>query len=647
MLLVSFVALAQQNDSLLLQEVTITSSRFEQFNTGIKTQTIDSVSSIAYQTQSLSDLLGANSQVFIKSYGPGLATSSFRGAGATHTAVLWKGFNLQNPMLGEVDFSLFNVDAAEKVTIEYGGNGALFGSGAVGGIIQLQSAAKYQSGLHASVGLQVGSYEHLRKQTAISYGNARWYSTLNLQVGSYEHLRKQTAISYGNARWYSTLKWFELDAQNNFTYTNTFLANKPRTRLANAQLKQTGIVNEHYVKLSNNQELNINLWYQFADRNIPPTMSVPLQKSFQQDESYRITAEWKLKKQLVEWMLRSAYFDESINFQDPSNNFMNGNNQSKTHITEIETRIRMHENHYLNVGVNNTYSIAFSTGYGGWKDLNRTSLFASYKTQEFIKHITSTISLREEGVNNTFTPIIPSIGLEWQAQKSIKVFGNISRSYRVPTLNERYWITGISQNLQPETGWSEELSVTIKKRLHDVNTSITLTGFNRTISNWIMWQPIGANWAPQNIKSVWSRGLELNGALSATFQKIALSYTGNLNFILSTNNQTALSNDAAINKQLIYVPRVTQQHVLTAVYQKIFLTYNQQYTGIRFISTDNNQWLDDYQLASLAMGKTFSIKQYSIVWSAQIQNLYNLSYQAIADRPMPGRHFFTTITIKL
>jgi iron complex outermembrane receptor protein len=141
--------------------------------------------------------------------------------------------------------------------------------------------------------------------------------------------------------------------------------------------------------------------------------------------------------------------------------------------------------------------------------------------------------------------------------------------------------------------------------------------------------------------------LELNGALSATFQKIALSYTGNLNFILSTNNQTALSNDAAINKQLIYVPRVTQQHVLTAVYQKIFLTYNQRYTGIRFISTDNNQWLDDYQLASLAMGKTFSIKQYSTVWSAQIQNLYNLSYQAIADRPMPGRHFFTTITIKL
>jgi iron complex outermembrane receptor protein len=150
MLLLSFVALAQQNDSLLLQEVTVTSSRFEQFNTGIKTQTIDSVSSIAYQTQSLSDLLGANSQVFIKSYGPGLATSSFRGAGATHTAVLWKGFNLQNPMLGEVDFSLFNVDAAEKVTIQYGGNGALFGSGAVGGIIQLQSAAKYQSGLHAS-----------------------------------------------------------------------------------------------------------------------------------------------------------------------------------------------------------------------------------------------------------------------------------------------------------------------------------------------------------------------------------------------------------------------------------------------------------------------------------------------------------------
>lgn len=620
MLLSGFVAIAQQEDSLLLREVTVTSSRFEQFSTGIKTQTIDSVASIMYRTQSLADLLGAQSQVFIKSYGPGLSTSSFRGAGAAHTAVLWKGFNLQNPMLGEVDFSLINVDAADKVSIQYGGNGALFGSGAVGGIVQLQSSAKYSSGIHASVGTQLGSFESVRKQASLSYGNKKWYTSV---------------------------KWFQLDAQNNFTYINTFLADKPQTKLTNAQLKQTGFINEHYVKLAPNQELSINFWYQYADRNIPPTMSVPQQKAFQQDEAYRTTAEWKLKRNKVEWMIRSAYMDETINFQDPANTFLNGNNQSKTNITEAESRIRLHEKHFLNVGVNNTYSIAFASGYGGWKDLNRTSLFASYKTQGLVKNVISTLSIREERMASTLTPIMPSAGVEWQATKWMKVFGNVSRSYRVPTLNERYWITGITTNLQPETGWSEELSITLTKQYKAVSTQLTVTGFNRTIQNWIMWQPIGANWAPQNIKSVWSRGLEGMGTVMVPLGKLQFAYSGGVNLVLSTNNQTALANDASIDCQLIYVPRVTQQHQLTATYGKAFLAYSHQYTGIRFITTDNTQSLDDYQLASLSAGKTFTWKQYSLVWSAQVLNLYNISYQAIADRPMPGQHFLTTITIKL
>ncbi len=620
MLLCCVVARAQQGDSLLLREVTVTSSRFEQFSTGIKTQTIDSVAGIMFRTQSLADLLGAQSQVFIKSYGPGLATSSFRGADAAHTAVLWKGFNLQNPMLGEVDFSLLNADAADKVSIQYGGNGALFGSGAVGGIVQLQSFAKYNSGFHASAGTQIGSFESVRKQASVSYGSKKWYTTM---------------------------KWFKLDAQNNFTYTNTFLADKPQTKLTNAQLKQTGFMAEQYIKLTPLQELNINFWYQYADRNIPPTLSVPLQKAFQQDEIYRTTAEWKLKRNRTEWMIRSAYLDETINFQDPTNTFLNGNNQSKTNITEAESRIRLHEKHFLNIGVNNTYSIAFSRGYGGWKDLNRSSLFISYKTQSVIKNVTTTLSLREERVSGTFAPIMPSIGAEWQVAQWLKVFGNVSRSYRVPTLNQRYWISGVNHNLQPETGWSEELSVALNRTFKTVRTSITLTGFNRNIRNWIVWQPALLDWAPKNVKSVWSRGLEGMGTIQVPVGKVQFKYIGSVNLVVSTNSETILLDDGSLDKQLIYVPRVTQQHQFTATYRNAFMAYGHQYTGIRFTATDNTQWLDDYQLASVSAGKMFTWKQYNLVWSAQVLNLYNVSYQAIADRPMPGRHFLTTITIKI
>jgi iron complex outermembrane receptor protein len=467
------------------------------------------------------------------------------------------------------------------------------------------------------------------------------------QLGSFSNIRKQASVTYGGAQCFTAIKWFAQDAQNNFTYTNTFLPDKPQATLSNAQVKQTGFMIEQYGKLSANQELNVNLWYQYADRNIPPTMSVPQQKAFQQDEAFRTTAEWKLKRLTREWMLRSAYFDERIYFQDPGNTQLNGNNHSKTSVTEAEFRAPLGNHHLLNVGVNNTYTIAYSTGYEGWKDINRTSVFVSYKTLELIRKVTTTLSVRQEKVAAEWAPVMPSLGMEWRVINGCKLMGNVSRSYRVPTLNERYWITGVSTTLQPETGWSEEISLVLTPSIKKIQPGITLTTFNRNLQNWIVWQPVGANWAPQNIKSVWSRGLEGRFTVSIPVQKLVLNYSGNINWVLSTNNQTALSGDASIDKQLLYVPRVTQQHQLTATYGQSFVAYSHQYTGIRFITTDNSQWLNDYQLASVSVGTRFYYKQLQLVWSAQIQNLYNKSYQAIADRPMPGRHFFITLTLTL
>jgi hypothetical protein len=78
-----FAAAQSVSDSLSLQAVTVESTRFTQFNTGSKSSSTDSILSIPFRTQNLSDLLASQSQVFIKSYGPSLATASFRGSLAT------------------------------------------------------------------------------------------------------------------------------------------------------------------------------------------------------------------------------------------------------------------------------------------------------------------------------------------------------------------------------------------------------------------------------------------------------------------------------------------------------------------------------------------------------------------------------------
>src|SRR5665213_1406037 len=117
-----------------LPVVEVSSSRLNTFASGNKSETFDSTLLNHYSTGNLADLLANESQVFIKSYGLGsLAMSSFRGAGAEQTAVLWNGFNLQSPMNGLLDLSLVPINFMDEVRLQYGGAGALWGSGAVGG----------------------------------------------------------------------------------------------------------------------------------------------------------------------------------------------------------------------------------------------------------------------------------------------------------------------------------------------------------------------------------------------------------------------------------------------------------------------------------------------------------------------------------
>ena len=57
-----------------------------------------------------------------------LSSISFRGTGASHTAVLWNGINVNQPTIGQSDFSLFPVLAFNKVKVVYGSSSSKFGA---------------------------------------------------------------------------------------------------------------------------------------------------------------------------------------------------------------------------------------------------------------------------------------------------------------------------------------------------------------------------------------------------------------------------------------------------------------------------------------------------------------------------------------
>ena len=74
----------------------------------------------------------------VQSGSRGKAASIFlRGTNSSHTLVLWNGVELNDPNLGGFDWSTLALDGVERVEVVRGPYSALYGSSAVGGVVQL------------------------------------------------------------------------------------------------------------------------------------------------------------------------------------------------------------------------------------------------------------------------------------------------------------------------------------------------------------------------------------------------------------------------------------------------------------------------------------------------------------------------------
>jgi iron complex outermembrane receptor protein len=599
-----------------LADITVQSNRLTHFTSGNKIQKIDRLTLQSSQANNLADLLSVHSQVFIKSYGLGsLATPALRGTGASHTAVLWNGFNLQNSMNGNVDFALLPVFLLESVEIQYGGAGALFGSGAVGGAIHLNNSAEFAKGF--SLQAQVGT-------------------------GSFGSFQQGIKLKISKKNFVTGLKLFNQTAENDFPFVNTAKFGKPTEKQANSAFKQYGFVQDNYLKINAHQRIDFQIWYLNADRQIPPTLTTIASQSSQQDESLRLSSNWSYKRSKMSYFVRSAFFKEKLIYQEPDIQLF-AVSKASTWIGEVESKIQLSPHQLLNVGVNHTYFQAETDGYRAGKLQHRTALFFSYKINNPKDTWNAVISLRKELIDSYFAPFTPSLGLEGILGKNWIFKGNFSKTYRVPTFNDLYWQGGGNPNLRPESGWSGEISMeyapSSKRVSYERNIQFTI--FNSLIDSWIAWLPNAqGRWSASNVLKVWSRGLEIVGKYQLDFQEIKINTRFSYNYVISTNEKVGEGNENSLYQQIIYVPKHTAQGNISLVYNSLQVIYNQTFTSERFTTADNSQRLPFFSLGNLSIHQ--KIKQFSL--QIQVNNLWNVSYQQIAFRPMPMRSFQAVIT---
>jgi vitamin B12 transporter len=618
------IVTAQKHASLIdttisLKEFTVISEKRQQFAVGQKKEVFDSLQKMPLISSNLAELLEAQSRVFIKSYGSGsLATSSIRGGSANQTAVLWNGFNLQHPMHGVLDMSLIPGIIIDDISINPGSSSALWGSGAVGGNVSINNTP--------------------------AFGNGFAFKNITT-AGSFGDYRQQNKIHYSNQKFSNNTSLFYHQAKNDFVFINSSLAEQSEQRQTNSEFLQKGFLQENYFLINSSQLLSLRLWYQDADRQIPPTMLQNSSSANQKDQSLRAAASWEKKSEKTDLIIRSALFNEYLLYSDEIFG-INSTSRAISSIFEAEFFHRYSNTQNFHFGINNIYNIARSEGYSFSPTQHRMAAFGSWRMSDKRNVFRMSWNLRQKIADGKAVPLTPSAGLELKLMKPLLLKINGGRSYRLPTFNDLNWSPGGNPNLLPESGWNQEVGMVLSGK-NKFTYSIELTAFNRHIDNWIIWLPQDGFWTPQNLMKVWSRGTEGSFNLEYSSGKYLLRWNAITNYVISTNEKAKTENDVSIGKQLIYTPMYSGNSNFSLLIKNFHIQYNYMYTGYRYISSDNSEFLEPNHQHNIYAGQTFKLKESSGTLFFRVNNIFNTQYQAIAWRPMPGRNYQTGIIINI
>jgi iron complex outermembrane receptor protein len=607
-------------DTIAIEGIVV-NSKLQRFSSSLSLKVIPASELRQSKHLVLTDLLSAISNITINSYGQGgLSSATLRGLGSYHTAILWNGINLQSPMTGGVNLSIIPVNFIDQLAIQYGGNGALFGSGAIGGTIHLSNILELGKGHSAEVYQTYGSYNTI-------------FSGVN--------------YTYSGLRFASSTRVFYSETDNDYKFHNITKIGQPYENQVNSNSNKNGLMQNFVYQLTKANKLSSSVWLQNAFNRYPPMMTASSNREKDYNNFFRGVIQWSSTHKKIDVNTKASYFYDIQRYRNPGIGDTS-NHYSNNGIIESEAIIKLAQNHNIETGININNERITSTNYPSSKERTRTATSVTYRYTKIDRKLDFYAGLREEMVGNRQNPITWSFGSRFKLTQRLILRSNISRNYRIPDMNDLYWSGYLSKGnptLKPEHGYSEEIGVDYLL-INDNSSFITkLSAFNSNVSDWIIWlqdDQGDKSWSPVNAKKVWSRGVDASISFANELHnwqwRLDLMGTGTI----STTEESATESD--IGKQLPYIPKIKASGSFYLRFNSYTVKYNHSYTGKRN-TPYNALTIVPYSIASISFEKTFEGHVFSIRSFLRIDNLFNKEYQVMAWYPMPLRSYQLGVSI--
>ena len=595
-------------DTVNLNEVSVISPKSITFSNGSNVKKIDPFKIKISQTEKIADLLSSNSSIYIKQYGA-LATATIRGTSSSHTAVNWNGYPINSIANGLSDLSNITALTNDNIFLIKGGNSTIFGSGSIGGSINIDSKKIRNQKLSSNTNFESGSNGLSSQSYSAKYGD---------DIVSFYILHSK------------------LKDKNKFKFTNISQAGNPR------QTNKHGKIVSFQNKLDLNFKLNPNIIIQFnywgdnSTREVPQNMTIRFTDAMQYDVNDRISISSTYSVKNLSCKISKALIYEDFRYTEEIKNI-----DSKYLASKEFNNFDLSYN-FKNLIFQSTFSYnknkinSNNFENNKKKDISKTIFFSTtYKNN----NLETQLAIRGEDNSEYEVPLTPLFSTEYKFNELVQSSIKLNKNFRSPTFNDRYWFSSGSRGnieLKPEMSNNAEFSIHLKKNKFKLSSTL----FNLDVKDWILWsQNIDGIWSPENIKEVWSRGIETQ--LKYNYKKILLE----LNYSLTKTTSEKASNDLdiSVGQQLRYVPKNKLNTTLLYVEGKIISFLNITFTDevITSYSSGDNKKLEAYTLVSA--GTSYKLFNEDLKLDLRVLNLTNQQYQTYLNYPNPGREYVLSI----
>jgi len=544
------------------------------------------------------------------------ATVGVRGSAAHQTLVALDGVVLPDPLGSGVDLSFLPAEFLDRIEILRGGASAQYGSGALGGVINLVSR-------------KVGGQGYWGRLSAGSFGTWTGHVGTTFEADSMGFLLMASGLTTaGDYRFvddrqtpYNPYDDRDVTRENNFA-------------------RQAGLLIKARRRFSNGAMLRLTQKFMLMARGVPGLMGFTASQAKESGwtELLDLRASILAGSLLLEG--GANLFIAGRELQDPLGELTGTKLDQSQELRVLETHLKA----LVPFGASHMVSSRLNWRWTGLDDdgfanPERQCLAIDASAQFKLAAETLEINpwLRLEHTSDAGWQLAPGLGLAYEIQAGLLVKSNLARAYRVPNFNELYMRGGFqvgNPDLVPEQGWTLDAGLEWRP---SKSYRVSLAGFYARYSQLIVFEPISNfRYKPLNTDGADIGGIEFEASLRPLrWLNLAAHYT----FLLPIDRSGKPNRDG---NDLPGRPRHTAGLRLNGKWNRWLARAAVSFVGANFINQANTKQLTYRFLLNLGLGVDAGS---GMTVMLEARNLLNNQIQDVRGLPLPGISFFLTIGI--